>query len=231
MPSALFDPNDPGLPAPLIDTGRLISGGPGPEGIPAVDRPRFLAPHEIDWLTDKAGQREQPDPERLRNLAGHQNLLLQTSLDGACAATHDLHRGRGSWARTVDGIRRAVAMGIPVRVALTQTAENEAEIPAVLELLAGLGVPAEAFAVRPMLRRGLSVLGVDIGPGSTVPELTVTAEGLHWHPAGADLGTSPDMLLAAGEVPLAIGKRFATERFFAARLADGSLPQPYRCAI
>lgn len=38
--SALDDPRAPGLPEPLIDTTRLISGGPGPDGIPSVDRPR-----------------------------------------------------------------------------------------------------------------------------------------------------------------------------------------------
>jgi len=61
--------------------------------------------------------------------------------------------------------------------------------------------------------------------------LTVTTDGLHWHPAGADTATSPDMLLATGDTPLRIGKQLVTERFFTARLADGSLPQPYRCAI
>jgi len=30
---------------------------------------------------------------------------------------------------------------------------------------------------------------------------------------------------------LRVGKQLATERFFTARLADGSMPQPYRCAI
>jgi hypothetical protein len=77
----------------------------------------------------------------------------------------------------------------------------------------------------------LSVDGIDIGAHSTIPELTVTADGLHWHPAGADIDTSPDMLLVRGQSSLAIGKQLVTERFFTARLADGSLPQPYRCAI
>ena len=51
------------------------------------------------------------------------------------------------------------------------------------------------------------------------------------HPAGADAQTSPDMLLVAGEASLARGKQLVTERFFTARLADGSMPLPYRCAI
>jgi hypothetical protein len=87
------------------------------------------------------------------------------------------------------------------------------------------------FAVRPLLRRGLSATGLDIDSGTTIPELTVSAHGLHWHPAGADAATSPDMLLAGPGAPIAAGKRLVTVRFFAARLADGSVPQPYRCAI
>ncbi|MGI8679027.1 MAG: radical SAM protein [Jatrophihabitans sp.] len=169
--------------------------------------------------------------DRLRALAGHPDLVVQTSLDGAHAATHDVHRGRGSWQRTMDGIAAALELKLPVRVALTETPENSAEIPEVAELLADLGVKGDAFAVRPMLRRGLSDDGMDIGEQTTTPELTVTADGLHWHPAGADAETSPDMLLATGRMSLRRGKELVTERFFAARLADGTMPLPYRCAI
>ena len=169
--------------------------------------------------------------ERLRALAGHPNLVLQTSLDGARPGTHDVHRGRGSWTATMAGIEQAIALGLPLRVALTETPENTEEIPVVAKLLVDLGVAPQDFAVRPMLRRGLSEDGMDIGEDSTTPELTVTTDGLHWHPAGADTATSPDMHLAPADTPLRIGKQVVTERFFAARLADGSLPQPYRCAI
>jgi pyruvate-formate lyase-activating enzyme/predicted phosphodiesterase len=169
--------------------------------------------------------------DRLRALAGRSSLVIQTSLDGARPATHDVHRGQGSFARTLDGIRTLRDLGLTVRVALTETEENTAEIPEVATLLADLGVPKGDFAVRPLLRRGFSDGGLDIGADTTVPELTVTTDGLHWHPAGADTATSPDMLLARGTPSLADGKRLVTERFFTARLADGSLPQPYRCAI
>ncbi|EST38282.1 hypothetical protein N566_08285, partial [Streptomycetaceae bacterium MP113-05] len=168
--------------------------------------------------------------EGLTDLAGRK-LTLQTSLDGATAATHDLHRGAGSWQRTMDGIRHLIDLGLPPRVALTETRENSAEIPAVAELLNGLGLPADHFAVRPLLRRGFSDQGEEIGEDSSIPELTVTADGLHWHPAGADLGTSPDLYLAAAGTPLERGKQLVTERFFAARLTDGSLPRPVHCAV
>ncbi|MEP7177519.1 MAG: radical SAM protein [Pseudonocardiales bacterium] len=169
--------------------------------------------------------------ERLRPLAGHPNLVVQTSLDGARPDTHDRHRGAGSWSRTIAGIETAIGLRVPVRVALTETPENTGEIGEVAKLLADLGVAPHDFAVRPMLRRGFSGDGMDIGQDSTTPELTVTAEALHWHPAGADAATSPDMVLAAGPTSLRVAKQLVTERFFTARLADGSLPQPYRCAI
>jgi len=159
------------------------------------------------------------------------NLIIQTSLDGARPKTHDAHRGRGSWVKTMDGIRQAVCLGLPVRVGMTETPQNVTETGEVARLLAGLGIEGEAFAVRPLLRRGLSAGGVDIEAGTTIPELTVSADGLHWHPAGADAATSPDMLLAGPGTSLTAGKRLVTERFFAARLADGSLPRPYRCAV
>jgi len=124
--------------------------------------------------------------------------------------------------------RRPRAPG-PVRP--NRDPQNSAEIPEVAALLAGLGVPAGNFAVRPLLRRGLSAAGQDIAADTTIPELTASTDGLHWHPAGADAVTSPDMLLAGPGTPLAAGKRLVTERFFAARLADGSLPRPYQCAV
>ncbi|MEU9279734.1 radical SAM protein [Streptomyces sp. NPDC048341] len=166
----------------------------------------------------------------LADLAGRK-LTVQTSLDGATAHTHDLHRGSGSWQRTLDGIRHLISLGLPPRVALTETEDNTHEVPAVAELLAGLGLPADHFAVRPLLRRGFAESGLEIGEDSSIPELTVTADGLHWHPAGADLATSPDLHLAPAGTPLTAGQQLVTERFFAARLTDGTLPRPVHCAI
>ncbi|MGH3437491.1 MAG: radical SAM protein [Sciscionella sp.] len=167
----------------------------------------------------------------LERLSGHRNLVLQTSLDGARPATHDAHRGRGTFTRTLDGIRFATELGLPLRVAMTETPENTGEVPAVARLLTGLGVGADAFAVRPLLHRGFSDEGMEITDGTTVPELTVTADGMYWHPAGADSASSPDMHLTGADTPLWRAKQLITERFFIARMADGTLPTPYRCAI
>src|ERR687897_205602 len=52
VPSALDDPNDESFPDPLIDPGDLLSGGPPPDGIPAIDEPKFLEPGQVDFLDD-----------------------------------------------------------------------------------------------------------------------------------------------------------------------------------
>lgn len=50
VPSALEDPDAGDLPQPLIDTGRLLSGGPPPDGIPAIDKPTFLKASDVTFL-------------------------------------------------------------------------------------------------------------------------------------------------------------------------------------
>ena len=51
VPSALDDPRDDSFPAPLVDLDRVISGGPPPDGIPAIDDPVFQRAAAVDWLT------------------------------------------------------------------------------------------------------------------------------------------------------------------------------------
>ena len=174
--------------------------------------------------------------EQLKRLAGRERLVLQTSIDAATAAGHDANRGRGSWAKAMDGLRLAVDLGLPVRVGMTETPGNAHEVEPLRELLAGMGIRGRDFAVRPLVARGFSDVGAEIADDNTVPELAVTADGVHWHPAGADLDTSPDMLLARHPapdrfLPLAEGKRLAVERFLQLRRADGSLPLVYSCAV
>jgi hypothetical protein len=50
VPSALTDIGNPDLPDPLVDTDRIISGGPPPDGIPPIDAPRFVPAAEADWV-------------------------------------------------------------------------------------------------------------------------------------------------------------------------------------
>jgi hypothetical protein len=53
VPSALDDPKAEGLPQPTIDVERFVSGGPPPDGIPAIDRPLFHPAGDVDFLDDR----------------------------------------------------------------------------------------------------------------------------------------------------------------------------------
>ena len=48
--SALDNPNAPGLPRPLVDPKDIRSGGPPPDGIPALDHPKFLRASAVKSL-------------------------------------------------------------------------------------------------------------------------------------------------------------------------------------
>jgi hypothetical protein len=50
VPSALDDPGSEDLPDPLVDVSRLISGGPPPDGIPAIRNPKFDRAADVDFL-------------------------------------------------------------------------------------------------------------------------------------------------------------------------------------
>ena len=167
----------------------------------------------------------------LARLVGKPNLVLQTSIDGALAPTHDRNRGSGSWQRAMAGVDFAQSLGLPVRVGMTETEHNSPEVPQLRDLLAARGITGKNFAVRPLVKRGLSSSGIHIDDANTVPELAVTADGWHWHPAGADLETSPDMFLAGPDAPMGEAKRRAVERFLALRQSDGTLPRIYNCAV
>ncbi len=53
QPSALDSPVADGLPDPLVDPDRILSGGPPPDGIPAIDEPLFLRAGDVDFLDDQ----------------------------------------------------------------------------------------------------------------------------------------------------------------------------------
>lgn len=169
--------------------------------------------------------------QELERLAGRARLVLQTSLDGARPETHDRFRGAGSWQRAISGIRTGRSLGLAMRAAMTETAANAGEVEELRTLLARVGIEGEDFAVRPLVKRGSAADGLDVTDAVMVPELTITADGAHWHPVGGDLETSPDLVIARGDVSLAEAKRRVVERFLRLRQRDGSLPEAFQCAV
>jgi diadenosine tetraphosphatase ApaH/serine/threonine PP2A family protein phosphatase len=167
----------------------------------------------------------------LERLAGRERLVLQTSLDGAHPETHDNFRGAGSWAKAMAGIEVGRSLGLPMRAAMTATGANAGEVGALRSLLATVGIEGDDFAVRPLVKRGAADDGLEVSDTVTVPELTITADGAHWHPVGGDIDSSPDLVVAHGDVTLAEAKRRIVERFLRLRQRDGSIPEALGCAV
>ncbi len=71
-----------------------------------------------------------------------QGLMIQTSLEGATAMTHDRVRGNGSFDRTVNGLQLLVKAGMAARICITFTEmrHNFDEIPDLLRMADDMGI-------------------------------------------------------------------------------------------
>jgi pyruvate-formate lyase-activating enzyme len=146
-------------------------------------------------------------------------IVLQISLDSATPARHDLHRGRGTWTRTREGIQLARAHGFRVRLAATVSTDAEAE--EFSQFLNDEKIAEEDRVIRRIALRGAASEGVAVTRIDLVPEVTVTAEGVYWHPVGAE---DSDLLVTRDIFPLsesfaAVRSAFEREREHANKLA------------
>jgi pyruvate-formate lyase-activating enzyme len=146
-------------------------------------------------------------------------VVLQISLDSATPDLHDLHRGPGTWARTREGIQRARALGFRVRLAATVSTDAEAE--EFRQFLDEEKVAAEDRIIRRIALRGAASEGVAITRSDLVPEVTITADGVFWHPVGAE---DTDLLVTHDIFPLsesfaAVRRAFDREGEHASKLA------------
>jgi uncharacterized Fe-S cluster-containing radical SAM superfamily protein len=139
------------------------------------------------------GRRE----ESLRALP-RDRIVLQISLDSATPERHDLHRGAGSWVRAREGIQRVRAQGFRVRLAATVSTEAEAE--EFRQFLDSENIAPEDRVIRRTALRGSATEGVALARADLVPEVTITAEGVYWHPVGAE---DADLLVTRDIFPLA----------------------------
>ncbi|NED99274.1 Rv1681 family radical SAM protein [Phytoactinopolyspora halotolerans] len=168
---------------------------------------------------------------RLRMLRAmpRDGLALQISLDSATPDLHDLHRGAGSWQRALDGIRTARDEGFRVRVAATVSpgAAGTDETAAFHGLLDGLGIERADRVIRPVAQRGFADDGVTLTVESLVPEVTVTADGVYWHPVAAD---HADQLVTRDLFPLADAIDEVRRRFADYRRESELAAQRFTCA-
>lgn len=92
-------------------------------------------------LQTNAMMLENEDVSALRGL-DFPGLTIQISLDGATARTHDMVRGERTYQKVLDGLRRLSKAGLGPRISIffTEMHHNLEDLPALLELAAGLGV-------------------------------------------------------------------------------------------
>ncbi len=136
--------------------------------------------------------------DRLCEIA-NKNLIIQVSLDGANPDDHDYYRGRGSWQKTVDGIQCLQERGFQVRLSTTETPVNTEHLEEICAFHRSLGIPDEDHFVRPLAKRGYSKEGLDLNMTNVIPEVTVSLDGVFWHP----FSTDPDMQVSRSLFPLA----------------------------
>jgi hypothetical protein len=135
--------------------------------------------------------------ESLRALP-RDRIVVQISLDSATSERHDYHRGRGTWVRTGEGIQRARALGFRVRLAATVSTDAEAE--EFCQFLDEEKIAAEDRVIRRIALRGAAREGIALGRADLLPEVTITSEGVYWHPVGAE---DTDLLVTHDIFPLA----------------------------
>lgn len=148
-----------------------------------------------------------------------ERVTLQISLDSPDPLLHDAHRGRGAWQRALEGIDTAHTEGFRVRLAATvATDADEARFRAFLD---ARQVAPEDRVIRRVALRGVAENGVALSRADLVPEITITADGVYWHPVGAD---DDDMLVTPAIFPLAdafdaVRRHLDRERAHSDRLA------------
>jgi hypothetical protein len=152
-------------------------------------------------------------------------IVLQISLDSATPELHNLHRGPGTWARTREGIQHARALGFRVRLAATVSTDAEAE--SFRQFLDDENIAAEDRVIRRIALRGSASEGVAVSRADLVPEVTITTEGVYWHPVGAE---DADLLVTREIFPLS--ESFAAVRRAFDREAEhgNKLARIFNCA-
>jgi organic radical activating enzyme/TusA-related sulfurtransferase len=135
--------------------------------------------------------------QTLRSLPSDR-VTLQISLDSPTPERHDHHRGKGTWVHAWKGVERARAEGFRVRLAATVSTDYEAE--EFRRFLDAQHIREEDRVIRRIALRGSATKGVALARADLVPEITITAEGVYWHPVGAE---DPDLLVTPDIFPLA----------------------------
>ncbi|MCA1560417.1 MAG: radical SAM protein [Acidobacteria bacterium] len=128
-----------------------------------------------------------------------EQVTLQISLDSPTPALHDRHRGPGAWDGARRGMQLARAEGFRVRVAATVSTDEDEQ--AFRRFLDAEAVAEHDRVIRRIARRGFATSGVAVSRSDLLPELTITSNGVYWHPVGAE---DEDMLVTPDIFPLQV---------------------------
>jgi MoaA/NifB/PqqE/SkfB family radical SAM enzyme len=129
-----------------------------------------------------------------------QRVILQVSLDSGTPGLHDRHRGAGSFARALWGIRMARRLGYRVKVAATVDPADTADVAALHALLDAEDIEPEDRLVRPVARVGFASWGLQLSAAELAPEPTLAADGAWWHPVAV---ADPTMKISSSPLPVA----------------------------
>lgn len=154
-----------------------------------------------------------------------ERVTLQISLDSPTAALHDTHRGSGAWRAACEGIQIARAEGFRVRLAASVSTADDEE--AFRRFLDAEGVAEDDRILRRIARRGFAQSGVAVSRADLVPELTITSDGVYWHPVGAE---DEDLLLTPDIFPLALALEKAREAVAREQEYGDRLAKIFYCA-
>jgi sulfatase maturation enzyme AslB (radical SAM superfamily) len=160
----------------------------------------------------------------LRRLA-RGGVTLQISLDSPDPTLHDAHRGNGAWQRAMEGIDLARLEGFRVRLAATVATEEEEE--RFRTFLDARQIAPEDRVIRRVALRGFATSGVALSRADLVPEITITADGVYWHPVGAE---DEDLLVTTELFPLAAAFDAVRLNLERERAHAGRVAAVFRCA-
>jgi pyruvate-formate lyase-activating enzyme/TusA-related sulfurtransferase len=162
--------------------------------------------------------------ETLRALP-RERVTFQISLDSPTAERHDAHRGSGSWDRAWKGIELARTEGFRVRLAATVSTDDEVE--EFSRFLDIHSIREEDRVIRRIALRGTATRGVALARADLVPEVTITAEGVFWHPVGAE---DNDLLVNREIFPLSESFAAVRRAFEREHQHQRSLAKIFNCA-
>ena len=162
--------------------------------------------------------------ETLRAIA-RERVTLQISLDSPTAERHDHHRGAGTWAKAWRGVEQARAEGFRVRLAATVATEAEAQ--EFREFLDRHQIGEEDRVIRRIALRGFATQGIALARADLLPEITITTDGVYWHPVGAE---DADLLVTPEIFPLADAFAAVRSAFEREQAHARGLAKIYNCA-